>query len=146
MSSKANPLDMTGQWHGTYVYPGKSGPATPFIATITESTGAFAGSIIEPDTVYATGDTLEAGIAGHRSGRSVDFTKTYAGHRIGYENPVDYVGQISADGQSVTGMWSLRSMNGAFEMFRELGLEEQLSAEETVELREPVETKVTDLP
>lgn len=55
-------------------------------------------------------------ISGHRSGRSVDFTKIYIDPPQGYENPVDYVGQMSRDGMTVTGMWSLAEMNGTFEM------------------------------
>jgi hypothetical protein len=62
--------------------------------------------------------TIGAMVSGHRSGRSVDFTKIYIDPPQGYENPVDYVGQMSRDGMTVTGMWSLAEMTGTFEMQR----------------------------
>lgn len=73
--------------------------------------------------------TIGAMISGHRSGRSVDFTKTYIDPPQGYENPVDYVGQMSRDGMTVTGMWSLAEMNGTFEMHREERATETQEAE-----------------
>ena len=133
-----SPLDLTGQWHGTYAYPGGIGPATPFIADIVENGGSFTGGIIEPDTVHGTGDTLAAQLAGHRGGHAVDFTKTYNGQRTGYENPVDYVGRLSADGMSIEGVWSLGAMNGTFEMQRELEIKEPKELEAEVEAPAPV--------
>ena len=64
-----------------------------------------------------------------RDARSVDFTKTYIGAPKIYENPVDYVGQLSPDGMTVTGTWSLLDMNGRFEMHREMRAEETEEAE-----------------
>lgn len=133
-----NPLDLSGQWHGTFAYPANAGPATPFLANLTESNGHLSGSIIEPD-LYGGADPAKALIAGHRAGRSVDFTKTYQGRVVGYKNPVDYVGQLSADGASVTGMWSLLELNGTFEMYRELGMEETVSAETTAKADADIE-------
>ncbi|KLE33893.1 hypothetical protein [Aurantiacibacter luteus] len=52
------------------------------------------------------------------AGDAVDFTKTYARASFGYENPVDYVGQVLDDGERITGVWSLLDMNGTFEMTR----------------------------
>ena len=127
---------MTGQWHGTFSYPRDLGPATPFLATIVDSGGSLSGTIIEPDAMYRTGRTMDASLAGHRSGRGVDFTKAYHGQAFGYENPVDYVGQLAADGQSVTGVWSLLDMNGTFEMYREALVEEV--DERQAEVAEPV--------
>lgn len=113
-----DPLDLTGQWNGTYAYPGSAGPATPFVATIVESSGHVAGSISEPDLF--TGAVIEATIAGARSGSGVDFTKTYGASASGaYDNPVDYVGSLSGDGNVVTGVWSLLDWDGTFEMVRE---------------------------
>ena len=125
---------MTGQWHGTFTYPRNLGPATPFLATIVENAGSLSGSVIEPDAMYRSGRTMEAVLAGHRGGRAVDFTKQYEGQAFGYENPVDYVGQLAADGQSVTGVWSLLDMNGTFEMFRDVEAEKVEEREEAVEV------------
>ncbi|TMM46227.1 hypothetical protein [Qipengyuania marisflavi] len=133
------PLDLTGQWHGTYTYPRNYGPATPFLATIEDQAGSLFGSIIEPDAFHGSQETMEAAIAGHRAGRSVDFTKTYRGQQFGYENPVDYVGQLSSDGLSVSGVWSLIEHNGTFEMFREISLSAQVEDEASEEVHEALE-------
>ncbi len=116
-----DPLDLTGKWDGVFKYPQSYGPTTPFVAEISEQSGTFAGSIIEPDLYKA--NAAEAHLVGLRSGRSVDFTKTYVRRENGYENPVDYVGQLSEDGLTITGIWSLLEWNGEFEMTREAGLE-----------------------
>ena len=84
--------------------------------------------MIEPD-LFRPMQTIGAMISGHRSGRSVDFTKIYIDPPQGYENPVDYVGQMSRDGMTVTGMWSLAEMNGTFEMQREERATETQEAE-----------------
>lgn len=102
-----------------FAYPDSAAPATPFLAEILEEAAAFSGTTIEPDLYKSS--QAHARIQGHRSGRSVDFTKTYAQRDSGYENPVDYVGQLSEDGQRITGVWSLLDWNGTFEMTREEG-------------------------
>lgn len=113
-----DPLDLTGQWNGTFAYPGSAGPATPFVAAIDEIAGYFTGSINEPDLF--TGAVIVAAITGTRSGSSVDFTKTYGASASGaYDNPVDYVGSLSPGGTIVTGVWSLLDWDGTFEMVRD---------------------------
>lgn len=76
-------------------------------------------------------------MTGHRAGRSIDFTKTYLGQRYGYENPVDYVGQLSEDGLSIFGVWSLMEHNGTFEMHRDQAVQanESIEIEETAPVR-----------
>ena len=128
MASKAQ--DLTGRWDGKFAYPAGRGPPTPFRAVITQSGNGFSGLIDEPD-LYRRGQAMEAEIVGVLAGRSVDFTKTYVGGGWGYENPVDYVGELSADADRITGVWSLLDMNGTFEMVRRLaaGAEEVREAE-----------------
>ena len=121
-------LNLTGQWSGEFAYPGNLGPTTPFLAVIQEESGHLSGSIIEPDIVSG-GPSVTATIAGLRTGTSVDFTKAYPSEPYGYENPVDYVGSLSGDGNTVTGVWSLLEWDGKFEMRREAGGEELLEAE-----------------
>lgn len=135
--SGGDPLNLTGQWHGTFAYPDGLGPATPFLASLAEAGGSISGTVTEPETAHGTGQTMNAVVAGYRSGRSVDFTKSYAGQAFGYENPVDYVGQLAADGLSVAGVWSLLRWNGTFEMFRDAAVEQAEEREE--EVAEPVE-------
>ena len=117
----ADPLDLSGKWDGVFTYPETAGPTTPFLAEISEEAGVLFGTTIEPGLYKST--SVKALILGHRSERSVDFTKTYAGRKAGYENPVDYVGQLSKDGLRITGVWSLLDWNGTFEMTREVGAE-----------------------
>jgi hypothetical protein len=119
-------LDLTGLWHGAYVYPAFAGPTTPFAANIVEQDGIISGSIIEPNLVGFRSEELEASIAGSRSGRAVDFIKTYDG-KSDASNSVDYVGQLSEDGNLLTGVWSYESWDGTFEMRRDVVLEEMLA-------------------
>ncbi|MEM6474946.1 MAG: hypothetical protein AAF687_02135 [Pseudomonadota bacterium] len=124
-----DPLNLSGKWDGVFKYPQSDMPTTPFLAEITEDAGAFTGTTIEPD-LYGS-PAANARLIGHRSGRSVDFTKTYIRAGLGYENPVDYVGQLSDDGQTIMGVWSLLEWNGEFEMTREAGI--KIEAEERAE-------------
>ena len=126
-------LNMTGLWEGAYAYPAYQGPTTPFVAHIEDVDGALSGSIIEPNTIGFASDELEAMVAGSRTGRAVDFTKTYDGSSDA-AHAVDYVGQLSEDGDSVTGVWSLGELDGTFEMRRERAWEELAVTEEAVEL------------
>lgn len=126
----SDPHNLTGKWDGVFQYPQDHMPTTPFLADIIEEAGAFSGTTIEPD-LYG-GASANARIVGHRSGRSVDFTKTYQSRDAGYQNPVDYVGQVSEDGLTITGVWSLKDWNGTFEMTREAGVE--VSREEVAEV------------
>ena len=137
-------LNMTGLWEGTYAYPGYEGPTTPFVAHIDDVDGVLSGSIIEPNTIGFASEELEALLAGNRIGRAVDFTKTYDGSSDA-AHAVDYVGQLSDDGDSVTGVWSLAELDGTFEMHRERAWEELAATEAAEEL--PVAAVVpTELP
>lgn len=131
--------NLTGLWHGDYAYPRHSGPTTPFLARIEDHAGRLSGTIIEPDLITSEG-RLEASFEGHRDGFSVDFVKTYApGSPDDCATPVDYVGRLSDDGLTVTGMWSLFDMNGTFEMYREIEAAEPVAQAAVVEISEPVQ-------
>jgi hypothetical protein len=137
-------LNMTGLWEGAYAYPAYKGPTTPFAAHIADVDGALSGTIIEPNMIGFTSDELEAILVGNRTGRSVDFTKTYDGSSDAAHD-VDYVGQLSDDGDSVTGVWSLGELDGTFEMRRERSWEELAVTEAAEEL--PAAASVpTELP
>ncbi len=125
------PTDLSGQWDGHFAYPAGDGPVTPFLAHLTQRGARFSGMIIEPD-LYSPGASTEATLIGVISGDAVDFTKTYRKASRGYENPVDYVGQLSDGGDRISGMWSLLDMNGTFEMTRQAkaGAREQRKAQE----------------
>lgn len=131
-------LDMTGLWHGTFSYPAFEGPTTPFVANLHDADGRLSGSILEPDAQGFggfPGGELEAQIVGTRAGQAVDFIKTYGGPIAGH--CVDYVGKLTDDGQTVTGVWSYDELDGAFEMHRDISLEEVIAAETEAEIELP---------
>jgi hypothetical protein len=86
--------------------------------------------------IGSTSDTLEAVLSGSRDGQAVDFTKMYDGASDA-AHAVDYVGRLSGDGNSISGVWSLGDIDGSFEMHREAVWEGVAEAEETVAV--PVE-------
>ena len=121
--------DLSGLWLGHFAYPGGQGPVTPFVARIEEAEGLLTGTTIEPNTIAPGGAELEALLHGSRKGRAVDFVKTYDGAAEA-AHAVDYVGQVSADGATITGVWSMEALDGTFEMHRELA--DDTTAGETV--------------
>jgi hypothetical protein len=121
-------LNMTGLWHGTFAYPAYQGPTTPFVARIQEEGGELTGTIMEPNTMGRASEELEAVLRGTRTEQAVDFIKTYDGASDA-AHAVDYVGRISDDGNSVTGVWSLAQWDGTFEMIRDVSLEEVIATE-----------------
>lgn len=132
-----DPLDMTGLWHGTYSYVDHARETTPFAANILDEGGHLSGTIIEPshgEEQLFGGDDVEAVIAGARGGQAVDFTKTYQG--VSWFHSVDYVGRLSADGRTVTGMWSVDTVDGTFEMHRDARLAGLAAQEQEAEVVE----------
>jgi hypothetical protein len=116
------------------------GPVTPFVAQIDDRGGRLAGTIIEVDPFR--GAVLKALVVGSRQGIGVDFIKTYdAGAPGCYENPVDYVGSLSADGNTVAGVWSLLDLDGTFEMRREAALDEPIEKQEAEAVPMPVDAR-----
>ena len=121
--------DLTGLWSGEFAYPHHAGPTTPFLARLEDHAGQLSGTIIEPN-IWTGAGTAEATIIGLRHGTSVDFTKSYGPPAPeGYESPVDYVGTVTPDGNTVKGVWSLLDMDGTFEMRREEETREEQEAE-----------------
>lgn len=127
----ADPLNISGLWMGSFAYPGGAGPTTPFLANISDSDGALSGSIVEPNHMGPSSDSVEAVLSGSRLGRSVDFTKVYDGASDA-AHAVDYVGRLSGDGSTITGVWSLADLDGSFEMHREAVWEEAVGQEAEV--------------
>ncbi|MCL9982710.1 MAG: hypothetical protein NBV60_06095 [Erythrobacter sp.] len=115
------PVDLSGTWDGVFAYPDvpDAGPVTPFLAEITEQGGRISGTIIEPNEFRPA--TAHASLEGVHAGTSVDFLKTY--HMAGeeYDEPVAYAGQVSDDGNVITGHWMMSDWSGPFEMVRQEG-------------------------
>jgi hypothetical protein len=116
---------------GRFAYPFGSGPATPFLARIEDQDGSLSGTIIEPNTMGRSSDSLEALLSGSRQGSAVDFTKLYDGASDA-AHAVDYVGRLSGDGNTISGVWSLADADGTFEMHREAVWEEAAGQEAEV--------------
>ena len=125
------PLNISGLWMGRYSYPGGAGPTTPFLAKIEDHDGALRGTIIEPNLIGPSSDSLQAVLSGSRQGSAVDFTKLYDGASDA-AHAVDYVGRLSADGNTISGVWSLENLDGSFEMHREAVWEEKAGEEAEV--------------
>ncbi len=123
--------NLSGLWMGTYAYPDARGPTTPFLAKLEDHDGSLTGSIIEPNTIGRSSDELQAVISGSRQGSAIDFTKMYDGESDA-AHAVDYVGRLSGDGNSITGVWSLAEVDGYFEMHREAIWEEAAGEEAEV--------------
>lgn len=131
-----DPLNLGGRWDGTYAYPAGAGPKTPFVAELTEEAGAISGTIVEPNSMGRSSDTLTSIVRGTRAGTAVDFTKSYDGASDAAHS-VDYVGQLSADGTAITGVWSLDRMDGSFEMHRQSAAEAPLEEKVAEEIELP---------
>jgi hypothetical protein len=119
----AHRANLSGLWLGSFSYPGGIGPTTPFMAKLVDEGGSLSGETVEPNTMGASSDSLEAFIRGSRQGSAVDFTKTYDGASDAAHS-IDYVGQVSGDGNMITGVWSMTGLDGTFEMYREAVWEE----------------------
>lgn len=112
--------DISGDWAGHYSYPAGLGPSTPFLAVIRDDGGRLSGHVVEPNLMGRSGAHLNAVISGARADRAIDFTKVYDGAGDA-AHAVDYSGHLSEDGMTITGIWSLGTMDGRFEMRREDG-------------------------
>jgi hypothetical protein len=124
----AEEINLSGLWLGSFSYPANVGPTTPFLASLEDDNGRLGGSIVEPNMMGTSSDQLQAVLSGSRQGRAIDFTKAYDGASDA-AHAVDYVGQLSGDGNVITGVWSLADMDGPFEMYRE-AVWEELEGEE----------------
>ena len=130
---KTTQLNLTGQWWGHFTYPNHLGPVTPFNAQFLDQAGRIVGATTEFDQ-FRPDHVIEAIISGHYHGESIDFTKAYQGAGPDYEQPIDYVGRISADGNVITGVWSLLEIDGRFEMRRDLNETEAAAMADAMEL------------
>jgi uncharacterized caspase-like protein len=114
--------DVGGAWRGTYMYADNKPPVV-FDMTINVSGNSCGGRIEEPNTfghrsvsklfanVACRVDTTSAGVR-------LVFRKTYDGTG-GQSHSVDYAGEISPDGRTVTGTWSIGSTTGRFSLSKQ---------------------------
>lgn len=121
-----DPMNLTGAWFGRYAYDAGAGPATGFIASITEAAGVIDGQSSERDLMGRGAGLLLALLAGARNGASVRFTKTYT-NEPGLA-PIAYQGTLDQAGERIAGVWSLPGLTGTFEMTRKHAAEEEEAA------------------
>lgn len=114
----AEPLDLSGVWHGQFSYPREQQPAS-FVATLIERDGLFDGDTEEVGAVGdAKGQTLTATLQGRRTGLQLTFLKLYDGAFEAYDT-VQYEGEVSDDGSEILGRWSIPgAIAGDFMMIR----------------------------
>lgn len=125
--------DLTGVWDGTYIQP-STGMVT-FLATLIDSGGALGGSVTEPcATPSCPVSTHNASIAGHRSGATVSFVKSYDPPGYGYDK-VFYDGAVNADATEISGRWRLpgSALSGTFLMVRSTRTAETVATEQQAE-------------
>lgn len=110
--------DLSGRWQGIFNYP-RDVPPIGFAAMLYDIDGALTGETVEP---APDGRTLAAQLDGRRRGSSVTFAKLYNANDGDYD-AVAYDGTVAADGQEITGRWSIPGIwSGTFIMVREKGI------------------------
>ena len=109
-------LPLTGDWRGCYHYLGGTGLTSSFTARIEDHGTHLSGDKIEPDRRDGSAPS-RASIVGVREGSSVKFT-AFGNPRSAAFNSVDYVGTVSEDGNTISGMWAFQIFDGPFEMHR----------------------------
>lgn len=120
----AGQVDLTGRWTGVYFYPhdpdwnaNDNMPATPFSAELTDTAGTIIGMTLEPDLLFADGVDIRGMLEGRHDSARVTFTKTPDGRDRDHE--ILYDGEISADGHSISGRWTIPGdWSGEFRMQR----------------------------
>jgi hypothetical protein len=119
--------DLSGGWRGIFNYPAGA-PPTEFLATLIDSGGALTGQTVEPGL---RGGEVTARLDGRRNGDAVSFVKLYERDDDQYDD-VTYAGTIGADGDEITGRWSIPGdWSGTFIMVRETGVEAEAEARAT---------------
>lgn len=122
--------DLSGEWIGTYSYPGEIEPVQ-FRATLIEGSGLLSGETSEPGQTPTMGEVAHALIQGVRSGSRVSFTKVYDSVE---DDPVLYDGTVDAEGTEIEGNWTIIGQwSGSFLMKRAKGVEQEAEAEESVD-------------
>jgi hypothetical protein len=112
VSASGDPLDLSGEWSGIYNYPIAAAPVS-FTASIAESGGLLSGEISEVMEKVPRSAAME----GRRAGLAVTWLKSYEHRDVNHD--VQYEGVVSADGQEISGCWSIFDVwSGTFLMAR----------------------------
>lgn len=112
---------LTGVWSGYYGYDGQP-DRVPFQAKLSAAGATFAGTTIEPNTFGEPSTMfLTANVVGQSANGVVSFVKTYDGTG-GQSHSVSYRGTLSANGQCVSGTWTIDAAKGPFQVCRDARL------------------------
>ncbi|WP_346289196.1 hypothetical protein [Sphaerothrix gracilis] len=99
--------NLSGTWLGTYW---QGGVPTRFEATLIQGGNSLSGRILDDSPLG------EAQVSGEVVGRSVSFAKRYLTRKAA---PIQYVGNIAADGNAMQGQWTIRGFDtGPWEAHR----------------------------
>lgn len=99
--------DLSGVWLGTYW---QRDTPTRFEATLVQGGNSLSGSILD------SGYLGEAQVQGTVAGRRVQFVKRYLAQS---QPSIDYVGTVAADGDRISGQWSIAGFDsGPWEAHR----------------------------
>ena len=130
--------DLTGFWSGHYRYEDGWREPVLFLCNLRDNDGALIGEISEQVSDFVIGEVLRAAVHGQRSGRVVEFAKTYDGAGS-FAHRVDYHGEVDAAGFKISGYWHLEGEVGPFVMHRPAlaGSDHSVSVEQRRELAEP---------
>lgn len=116
MNDGADPLNLTGVWHGNYTYP-LGFKSVSFVATLLEAGRHVSGSTYEPHSFRS--EMLYASLSGSRDCTTVEFTKTCQNGGEEYQWSIEYEGRLNEDGTEIEGTWTIPNQwSGKFLMIR----------------------------
>jgi hypothetical protein len=123
LAADTGPLSLAGSWKGRYFYPFPGLPPVEFRLALEHSGNVCRGRTEEPNTF---GDPsapklfadIECTLTTGPDTAWVALKKVYDGTG-GARHRVDYLGQLSVDGRTVSGTWRIGAASGAFCLTRQ---------------------------
>ena len=112
----AAPIPLTGDWRGYFDYLAGMGLTSSFTASIEDDGTHLTVEKFEPDKRGGSAPSRTS-IVGVRESNTVKFTAFGIPHSVAF-NSIDYVGIISEDSNSISGIWAFQLFDGPFEMHR----------------------------
>lgn len=111
--------NLTGEWHGRYLYPNDVDPPVPFIAVLNHHGDQMTGSIVEHvDRGPTVQLTLTSTLMGKVEGANITFLKIYDQDHRNFDT-VRYEGVVDEEGVEISGAWIVSAnWSGAFMMIR----------------------------
>lgn len=103
-----NAADVRGLWVGYYAYEGNARVETSFVM---EQEGEAIGGVMIEQRTFGELIASPSHLLGTAKDRSVQFEKRYMTNKTD-QDAVTYELQLSPDGQTMTGFWRIRQMNG----------------------------------